>query len=177
MMHQTQYSGGKAKRADGLRRVPCTLSLSSGFTLLELVVVLFIVVLGFSMIAFNLSAGRESAELRAAARDIVSALRYARGQALLSHQQTTVTLDLGENSYWVSNRDKVYGIPDSIDITLVTAQDELTGDGQGNIRFFADGSSTGGRVTLEQGNFAWRIDINWLTGQIDLDDTGDGAHE
>jgi general secretion pathway protein H len=47
MMHQFRCSGGKEKTADGLRRAPCALSLSSGFTLLELVVVLFIVVLGF----------------------------------------------------------------------------------------------------------------------------------
>ncbi|MDD1613868.1 MAG: GspH/FimT family pseudopilin [Methylococcaceae bacterium] len=151
---------------------PCTLHLNKGFTLLELIVVLFIVVLGFSVVGINLSSGNDSTQLKVAARDIVSALRYARGQALLSHQQTTVTLDLTENSYTVSGRDKVYIIPKAIDVTVVTAQSELTGKGLGNIRFFADGSSTGGRITLERGRAAWQIDINWLTGQIELDDAG-----
>lgn len=140
-----------------------------GFTLLELTVVLFVVVLGFSVIGLNLSSGSDSTEIKAAARDIVSALRYARGQALISHQETTVTIDLGDNSYTVSGRDKLYQIPESIDITVVTAQNELSGDGTANIRFFADGSSTGGRVTLERGHTSWKIDINWLTGQIELE--------
>jgi general secretion pathway protein H len=38
-----------------------------------------------------------------------------------------------------------------------------------SIRFFADGSSTGGRITLEREHAAWKIDINWLTGQIELE--------
>ncbi|WP_036243187.1 GspH/FimT family pseudopilin [Methylobacter luteus] len=177
MIHKAQGSGFSLKRAANLCPAPCPLSRSQGFTLLELMVVLFVIILGFSIVAFNLSSGRESIQLRAAARDIVSALRYARGQALLSHQQTTVTLDLSDNSYQVSSRDKVYTIPEPIDITLVTAQDELSGEGQGNIRFFADGSSTGGRVTLERGSSAWRIDINWLTGQVELEDAGEGANE
>jgi general secretion pathway protein H len=140
-----------------------------GFTLLELTVVLFVVVLGFSVIGLNLSSGSDSTEIKAAARDIVSALRYARGQAVMTHQETTLALDLNNNSYMVSGRGKLYRIPEAIDITVVTAQTELNGKGNANIRFFADGSSTGGRITLERGNAAWKIDINWLTGQIELE--------
>ena len=142
-----------------------------GFTLLELLVVLFIMVLGFAVVGINLSSGNDATGLKAAARDMVSALRYARGQALMSHQEATVTVDLSDNSYTVSGRDKVYPIPKAIAVTVVTAQSELTGNGLANLRFFPDGSSTGGRITLEQGKAAWEININWLTGQIKLDDT------
>ncbi|MGZ8946263.1 MAG: GspH/FimT family pseudopilin [Methylococcaceae bacterium] len=170
-MHKAQESGVKAKRPGSLRLVPATLLLNKGFTLLELIVVLFIVVLGFSAIGINLSSGNDSAGLKVAARDIVSALRYARGQALISHQETTLTLNLAENSYTVSSRGKVYAIPKEVKVTVVTAQSELNGEGLGNIRFFADGSSTGGRITLARGKASWQIDINWLTGQIELNDT------
>jgi general secretion pathway protein H len=139
-----------------------------GFTLLELTVVLLVVVLGFSAIGINLSSGNDATKIKAAARDVVSALRYVRGQALMTRQETTLTLDLSDNSYTVSGRDKIYQIPESITLTVVTAQDELTGAGMAAIRFFADGSSTGGRITLELNSTAWKIDINWLTGQIEL---------
>ena len=168
---EVQGSRFKVKKAGPLNLGPCTLHLNKGFTLLELIVVLFIVVLGFSVVGINLSSGNDATGLKVAARDIVSALRFARGQALISHQEMTVTLDLAENTYTVSGRDKIYSIPKAIDITVVTAQDEVT-EGQGSIRFFADGSSTGGRITLELGKAGWQIDINWLTGQIELEDTG-----
>ena len=140
-----------------------------GFTLLELTVVLFVVVLGFSVIGLNLSSGNESTEIKAAARDIVSALRYARGQALMTHRDATLDLDLTDNSYTVSGRNKTYPIPEGINVTVVTAQTEVAGKGMASIRFFADGSSTGGRITLERGNTKWKIDINWLTGQVELE--------
>jgi general secretion pathway protein H len=168
MIYKVQGARCKTKKVHSLRLSPCALR-QYGFTLLELIVVLFIVVLGFSVVGINLSSGNDSTETKAAARDIVSALRYARGQALMSHQETTVALNLAENTYTVSGRDKVYIIPNTIEVTVVTAQSELAGEGLGNIRFFADGSSTGGRITLERGNTAWQIDINWLTGQIELE--------
>lgn len=139
-----------------------------GFTLLELIVVLFVVVLGFAAIGLNLSPGREAAELKAAARDLVSALNYTRGQAIVMHRDEAVTLNLGDNSYAVSSRNKLYRIPAAIALTVVTAQTEAVGKGLANIRFFADGSSTGGRITLQRGNAVWKIDVNWLTGQVEL---------
>jgi general secretion pathway protein H len=141
---------------------------SQGFTLLELMVVLFIMVLGFSIVGINLSSGNNATAHQRAARDIVSALRYARGSALMSHKETAVTFDLNDNSYTVNNRDKIYVIPETIKVTVTTTQSQLLGQQRGSIRFFADGSSTGGRVSLKRGENVWQININWLTGQIEL---------
>ena len=63
----------KVNRAKRLR---LTHRLNKGFTLLELLVVLFIMVLGFSVVGINLSSGNDGATLKVAARDMVSALRY-----------------------------------------------------------------------------------------------------
>jgi general secretion pathway protein H len=142
---------------------------NKGFTLLELMVVLFIMVLGFTVIGVNLSSGNNATEHQRTARDIVSALRYARGMALMSHKESTVTFNLNENSYTLNNRDKVYVIPETIKVSVVTAQSQMIGQNQGSIRFFGDGSSTGGRVSLKRGESVWQIDINWLTGQIELE--------
>ncbi len=142
---------------------------NKGFTLLELMVVLFVIVLGFSVIGANISSGTSTAGHQAAARDLLSALRYARGQALLAREETTVSLNLDENTYTVSNRHKVFAIPETIDLTVVTAQEELTGKDEANIRFFPDGSSSGGRIKLERNGINWQIDINWLTGQVELE--------
>ncbi len=142
----------------------------AGFSLIELTVVLLIVVLGFSAIAINISSGNQSTRLNAVTRDLVSALRYARGQALISHQEVAVAINLGENSYQVSNRNKVYSFSDDIDLTLEIARDEFKDDEIGQIRFYADGSSSGGRITMEWDEFKQQIDVNWLTGKAEISD-------
>jgi general secretion pathway protein H len=142
---------------------------NGGFTLIELMLVLFIVILGFAAIGISISSGNDATEHKAVARDLVSALRFAKGQALMFHKEATVAIDLNENSYTVSDRDKIYDIPENIDLTVVTAQEEMAGEGLANIRFFPDGSSTGGRITLERETDKWQIDINWLTGQVELE--------
>jgi general secretion pathway protein H len=96
-------------------------------------------------------------------------LRFAKGQALISNKETTLNLDLNENTYTVSGRDKVFTIPETIAVTVVTAQDEMEGKGLANFRFFPDGSSSGGRIKLERNGTTWQIDVNWLTGQVELE--------
>ena len=38
------------------------------------------------------------------------------------------------------------------------------------MRFFADGGSNGGRVTLAAGERKFDIDIDWLTGRVAIQD-------
>ena len=140
-----------------------------GFTLIELIIVLVISVLGFAVVGSNISSGNQSTKLSAAARDIASALRFAQGESLLTHREVSVTINLDENSYRISNRDKLYHLAGEIEVSLVVAEDQFN-DGEGGIRFFGDGSSTGGRITLEWGKQLRRIDVNWITGAVSISD-------
>lgn len=143
---------------------------AQGFTLLELIIVLLISVLGFAAVGTNISSGNQATRLQAAARDIASALRYAHGQALMTRKLVSVAVNLGDNSYSISNRDKIYHLNHEIDISLVVAEEEFADDEEGSIRFFGDGSSTGGRITLEWGSQLRRIDVNWITGEVAISD-------
>ncbi len=133
-----------------------------------MLLVIVVTVGAMAVVAPNLSSGNKASTLKAAARDLGSALRYARGQALVSHQDTLVSINLEENNYQVTGRDKVYQLDQDIDVTLSVAQSELSDSGTGSVRFFADGSSSGGRVTLELAGQKQTLDINWLTGQVEF---------
>lgn len=139
-----------------------------GFTLVELLLVITITIMALAVVAPNLSSGNQSSTLKSAARDIASALRYARGKALTTQQEALLSINLEENTYQVTGKDKRYKLSDEIDITLAVSQKEQDGVGEGSVRFFPDGSSSGGRITLEMGEFKQEVDINWLTGQVEL---------
>lgn len=105
-------------------------------------------------------------QLTAATRDVASGLRYARGQALSGGHEATFELDVDHRIYRVSGRRKNFSLPDSVHLSLYTAEKEAGEEGVGNIRFFPDGSSTGGRVTLEAAGKKRLVDVNWLTGEV-----------
>lgn len=150
--------------------MPAIYRTTRGFTLLELIIVLLISVLGFAVVGSNISSGNQSTRLQAAARDIASALRYARGQALVGGKTVGVSINLDDNSYRIDNRDKVYYLDKAIEVSLTVAEEEFAEEQAGSVRFFADGSSTGGRITLEWGKQLRRVDVNWITGAVTISD-------
>ncbi|WP_198243494.1 GspH/FimT family pseudopilin [methane-oxidizing endosymbiont of Gigantopelta aegis] len=140
-----------------------------GFTLLELMIVLFIVVLAVGAISINIANGNPASQIKAAARDMASALRYARGQALISRKRVWVSINLIDNSYRISDREKKFILPESIRLTLTLAENTVKNE-EGRVVFYPDSSSSGGRIELEQGGFYQRIDINWINGNVTVVD-------
>ncbi len=143
---------------------------AQGFTLIELIIVLVISVLGFAAIGSNIFSGNQTTKLQAAARDLASALRYAHGEALMTRAQVSVAVNLDGNSYRISNDPKIYPLATEIEVSVVVAEEEFNSGGEASIRFFGDGSSTGGRITLEWGKQLRRIDVNWITGEVSISD-------
>lgn len=139
-----------------------------GFTLIEIVVVIALIGIVATVAALSFSRSLSGARIEAASRDLVAALRYTRGQAIVKGQQKVLELDLESNTYQAPGKGTTE-LPKDMELRLTTAQQELTGDKKGGIRFFPDGSSTGGNIAVVLGQREWKINIGWLTGEISLD--------
>lgn len=138
-----------------------------GFTLIEIIVVLMLIALVVTIASVSVGQGLTGARVRSASRDLVAALRYTRGQAIVSQSEQVLELDLEHFTYTAPKRNPVE-LPKDMELRLLTAQQELTGEKSGRIRFYPDGSSTGGRIKVIRGQRAWDIEIAWLTGEIAL---------
>lgn len=145
---------------------------SRGFTLIEMIAVVVLIAIILTVVSVSFSKSLTTAKVRAASRDLVAALRYTRGQAIVKGEQKVLTLDLERNSYQAPNRGSVE-LPKDMRLRLTTAEQELTGENAGGIRFFPDGSSTGGNIAVLMGERVWRINVAWLTGEITLDQPPD----
>ena len=83
-----------------------------------------------------------------------------------------MTLDLERRSMEVDGGRRPRPLPQRLDLKLYTAQSEIVDDKRGAIRFYPDGSSTGGRVTLASGTRAFLVDVDWLTGRVTIKEGG-----
>ena len=137
----------------------------SGFTLIELVAVVVLLGIALSVASLSFSKSLTSAKIEAASRDLVAALRYTRGQAIVHGQQQALDIDVEHNTYQAPGK-PIVQLPKDMRMQLVTAEIEQTGSTSGRIRFFADGASTGGHITVFIGQRRWQINVSWLTGQV-----------
>ena len=138
---------------------------SRGVTLLELMIVLVIIAI-VSAVAIPVVSGVSNAEVRSAARQLASGLRLARSAALAQRRETFLVIDLAGRRFKVDREPKEYALPRNVELKLFTAQKDLVDDKTGSIRFYPDGGSNGGRITLGTGDRKYEVDVDWLTGRV-----------
>ena len=137
-----------------------------GFTLIEVSIALAIAGLVMATLMPNLGPAMARARLYAAGRDVTSGLRHARGQAIMRGEETFFELNTRQHYYRTPDSKKIHALPDDLRLGLYTSTRETLASDTGRIRFYPDGSSTGGRVTLIAGGLRRQVDVNWLTGEV-----------
>ena len=139
-----------------------------GFTLVELLVVMAIAAVVMTAVPTLFSASFPGLETKSAARRTAATLRLARESAIRRGEETQVLVDL-ENHRLTLEGYRTLSLPDRLSLQLDAASSELIDEQRGAIRFFPDGSSTGGRLVLSHGGHGYQVGVAWLTGRIELE--------
>lgn len=138
-----------------------------GFTLLEILAVVALVATIMGLAVYTLNAGLPGAQLRGAARELAAELRFARAVAIASGQSQVFTLD-ARTREWRGPQRHAGTLPRSIEVVATGARIEQAEPDEVSVRFFPEGAATGGRFVLHHDGAAWRVDVEWLTGQVTL---------
>jgi general secretion pathway protein H len=141
-------------------------SARAGFTLIEMLVVLALMALIAGIAIPILGPGVSTAELKSSARKVAAGLRMAREDAVATRTDTRLVLDLEHRTFQIERDTHVYALPRGLELKLFTAQNDIISESVGAIRFYPDGGSTGGRVTLAAGERKFEVDVDWLTGRV-----------
>jgi general secretion pathway protein H len=140
----------------------------AGFTLIEMIVVLTILALMTVLITANGVRVSPAVHARAAAEAISGALRSARSEAVMSNRSVSFTLDGADRFYQWGQAPRQL-LTNDLNLSLLTSRDQLAAEGVGQIRFDADGGSSGGRVSIEGGGVIWWVGIDWLSGRVSIE--------
>ena len=143
---------------------------SGGFTLLEMLAVILLIGIAVAAVSVSVSQGLASARVRAASGELAGALRATRAQAIVRGQEQHFDVDTRANRYDGAKRHDVQ-LPSGLRVSITSAKEDQPNDHTGRIRFFPDGSSTGGRITLRSGQREWHVNVSWLTGEVRVVDT------
>jgi general secretion pathway protein H len=141
---------------------------SRGFTLLEILIVLALAAGAYALIAATIGRGGSSADLKAGARTVAAGLRQAQSTAMATRRDALMTVDIEAREFRLTGEERTFRLPEKLDLQVYTAQGDVESEKRASIRFYPDGSSTGGRVTVASGERKYFVDVEWLTGRVKI---------
>jgi general secretion pathway protein H len=144
----------------------------SGYTLVEMLVVLALLGLATAMsLPYATSSGRAQ-KLEATASQLSSLFRQAQTVAYIKNKDVTVTFDRESRKWLVSGGSPQLQLDQSLAVTALTVEGQVS-EKEISYRFFPAGGSTGGRIILEANKNKVVVDLNWLTGSVTWKRIGD----
>jgi len=136
-----------------------------GFTLLELIVTLFVVALVTAIAVPTIGRSTEAIRVRADVAAFSAMLRHARERAITTRKTHAVVVDPGAHRMNIvsggANGEvrESRALPERLEITA-TPPPALT------VRFEPQGASSGGDFRLAIGTIAYRVTVDGLTGRV-----------
>ena len=138
----------------------------SGFTLLEAMIALGIFALAMTFVVPLANRSHAGLQLRSTAHDIAADLRSARASAQRSNVEQALVINVQDHEMWTQASSPRRSIPRRFGVAMEIPDAERLGVSVGVIRFFPDGSASGGRIHLSEGGRIATVSVNWLNGDV-----------
>jgi general secretion pathway protein H len=138
----------------------------AGFTLFEVLIVLVVIALTAGAVSTLFRGPSSAAQLKTASLLTASRLRDIRSGAMISGSDRVAVIDVEQHAIAFGNGIPSLMLSQSIDLEVTAADSERRSPTSTAIRFFPNGSSTGGTIQLKSKGDAYEIRVNWLTGRV-----------
>lgn len=147
-------------------RIPHSASRNyKGFTLLELIIVIFLISLMLGLSAVFFANTLPSGRLNATVREMTAMIKYARSFASINGEPQTVTLDLDAKRYGIEGRG-YRKIPTDVNIMVIDALEGEVNNGQYPLIFYASGAVDAGGIVLWNDKKKVTIQMDPVVGSV-----------
>jgi prepilin-type N-terminal cleavage/methylation domain-containing protein len=127
-----------------------TITGCNGFTLIEILLVLFLMVLILSITTIYFANTLPAARLRATAREMSAAIKYAKYLALAKNEKQSFEIDFDSKTYSISGRERK-NISPEISITVLDTNSNIVQEGKFSVVFDMRGGTDWKAITLAKG--------------------------
>ncbi|MET0065262.1 MAG: prepilin-type N-terminal cleavage/methylation domain-containing protein [Candidatus Thiodiazotropha sp.] len=140
---------------------------AAGFTLIEIMLVLVILGLIYSLAPPLFHKAFPALKLKAVTRDLVQEIRFVQQSAITTGQPTAMRFELSEDRYQSAliNAGALRQLPEGFH--FVHPPSNLAGQTL-ELHFYPDGSASGGQVQIGVDKRLYTIQVDWLTSQVEI---------
>ncbi|MDR3468667.1 MAG: prepilin-type N-terminal cleavage/methylation domain-containing protein [Xanthobacteraceae bacterium] len=139
-----------------------------GFTLIEAVCAMAIIGLVAAVLLPNIPQQTSRPRLEAYAIQIATLLKTDRNAAIGNRQVVATLIDAPSRTLRSGATGEVLRVPDDVRLDSVlprSCNDHTVG---AEIDFFPSGMSCGGMIVLSRRDTGFEVQVNWLTGKVDV---------
>jgi general secretion pathway protein H len=137
-----------------------------GFTLIELLVAFAIMGFAMALVPMAYSKLNQAIEYRASIRSFITQVSDARLKAMTTGRSAAIRVNLTNKTYGIDGQLN-QSWPASYEVRAIVDSQEVEAGKIASIRFYPDGSSTGGSISiLRAPGVGVRFRIDWLTGRM-----------
>lgn len=138
----------------------------AGFSLLELMIVIAIMAAAAGVSMPMMARMYDAMQYRDAVRSVIASAKGARFSALSSGQPVDLILNPRSREVHINKTLKAE-LPETLSMKVTSAREVNLGDDRAVIRFYPNGSSTGGDIRLEhESGRGLQIKVDWLFGRV-----------
>lgn len=148
-------------------RHQCPSMTQAGFTLIETLVALTILGLATGLVAAHGPLRSPTVEMQAAVSTVAQAVRLARSRAIATNTPVRFVVDTAVRSFGIEGGEATV-LPLSLAVAVTTAVEAGPAGRLASIRFNGDGSASGGRIELSDGQRRAQVGVDWLTGRVSV---------
>ncbi len=141
------------------------LARQKGFTLVELLITMVIMVAVFSIAIPQYSRSINSLQLRKSTQEIAAFLRQARNASITESRTVVLVVDAEEHEIRQGDADSVYQWAADIDVEFAANPIDGT-DTDKAIQFRPDGTATERTLIVSTERRQYSIEVDWLTGRV-----------
>lgn len=145
-----------------------THSARSGFTVLELLVVMVVVTVAASSVLVLYRQPSASTEVKSAALVTASRFRDLRALAVNTGTQRVAHIDVARRAISYGDGRAPLHINRAISMSVTAADSERLSPVTAGLRYFPNGSSTGATIEFQAERQGYEVRINWLTGRVSV---------
>jgi general secretion pathway protein H len=138
-----------------------------GFTVFEVLLVVALISLATAISIPLVRASTAGLKLRQSTYDLVTQLRTARSTAQRNNIEQVIQFDSLRYQYSIGIGQSTRRIlPSDIHLVVAVPDIQRLGPFLSQIRFYPDGSSSGGNIVLRDGRRHAAVHVDWLSGDV-----------